>query len=170
MNAESVRFLFDYTYWASDQMWGCIMQLTDAQFTEPIDFSQGPIRNHIVHMMSAGRRWFERLQGKPAGEHLNFADYPTRESARAKWDDIKAESLAYVYSLDDAQVAESVPWALPQRQLSGNAPRWQILLQVANHSTDHRTQIMTLLHTHFHVSTVEQDLIFYAASRTDVGH
>jgi hypothetical protein len=35
------------------------------------------------------------------------------------------------------------------------------LLPVANHATDRRTQVLTLLHTHFQVKTVEQDMIIY---------
>ena len=37
---------------------------------------------------------------------------------------------------------------------------WQALLHVANHGTDHRAQILRLLHD-LGVETVSQDYIFY---------
>jgi uncharacterized damage-inducible protein DinB len=164
MTPESIRFLYEYHYWASDRMWDCIQRLTDAQFIEPIDFSMGEIRNHVVHVMSGTRRWIERLQDKSVSSHLTFADYPTRDSVKLKWDELKAETLAYINSLDEDQLDRLIRWDLPQRGVSSTSHRWQVLLHVVNHATDHRAQVLTLLHTHFHVETVEQDMITFLAS------
>jgi uncharacterized damage-inducible protein DinB len=48
MNLEAVRELYDYTYIIFDRVWDCILQLTDELFTQPIDYSTGSIRNHMV--------------------------------------------------------------------------------------------------------------------------
>jgi len=39
--------------------------------------------------------------------------------------------------------------------------RWEILLHVASHATDHRAQILAMLNQRFGVQTMEQDLLFY---------
>jgi uncharacterized damage-inducible protein DinB len=39
-------------------------------------------------------------------------------------------------------------------------PRWQIITQVTNHGTDHRAQLLRILHD-FGAPTFGQDLILY---------
>ncbi len=163
MTPEALRELFAYFYWAAERVWGCVMQLDDEQFTQPIDYSVGSIRHQIVHVMSGTYRWIKRLQGGAIPPHLAYEDYSTRAATRAKWDELKAEILAYIESLDQAGLDEWVTWELPQRGMTRANCRWELLLHVANHATDHRAQILTLLHVHFGAATVEQDLIFYLA-------
>jgi uncharacterized damage-inducible protein DinB len=164
MNPEAIRLLFEYHYWATERVWDCIMTLTDAQFVAPIDYSLGPIRNHIVHLMSTTQRWVKRLQGADIPAHLAFDDYPTRAEAKVMWDVLKVATLDYIQSLDQAQLDEIVAWELPARNIRAHNPRWEILLHVANHATDHRAQILAMLHTQFRARTVEQDMIFYLAN------
>lgn len=161
MNSTSVRTLFGYTYWAFDLVWDCITQLNDEQFVEDINYSTGSIRNHVVHLMSATNRWIKRLQGNDVPPHLSYDDYPTRESVRAKWNELRDETLAYVTSLDHKLLNETIHWELPARGLELENRRWEILIHLANHATDHRSQILAMLNTRFGVKTVEQDMIFY---------
>ncbi|MBZ0289794.1 MAG: hypothetical protein K8I30_19385, partial [Anaerolineae bacterium] len=83
--------------------------------------------------------------------------------AKAMWDVLRVATLDYIESLDQAQLDEIVPWELPARNIQAHNPRWEILLQVANHGTDHRAQILAMLHTQFGARTVEQDLILFVA-------
>jgi uncharacterized damage-inducible protein DinB len=163
MNPESVRELFEYHYWASQQVWVCIMALTDEQFTQELDYSVGSIRNHVVHVMSATQRWIKRLQLADVPAHLVYEEFPTRSEAKAMWEVLKIASLDYIYSLDQIQLDEIILWELPARGKSSHNRRWEILLHVANHGTDHRAQILAVLKQQFAVATVEQDLIFYLA-------
>ena len=163
MNPEAIRLLFEYHYWASERVWECIMTLTDEQFVQPIDYSLGSIRNQIVHVMSATQRWIKRLQQAQVSEQLAFGDYPTRAEAKAMWDILKVATLDYVESLDQAQLDEMIAWELLGRNLQAHNTRWEILLHLANHATDHRAQILAMLHTQFGANTIEQDLIFYLA-------
>jgi uncharacterized damage-inducible protein DinB len=161
MNPEAIRLLFEYHYWASERVWDCIMALTDEQFVQPLDYSQGSIRNHIVHVMSTTQRWIKRLQQVDVPAHLAFGDYPTRAETKAMWDVLKAAALDSILAFDQIQLDEIVTWELPARNINTHNPRWEILLHIANHATDHRAQILAMLHTQFGVKTVEQDLIFY---------
>lgn len=166
MNPDSIRRLYGYSYWASERVWACIMQLTDAQFTEDTGYSSGSIRNHVVHMMSAEQRWMQRLQGEEITPLLAFDDYPTREAAKARWDTVKAEILDYIHSLDQKQLDEPIHWEVQSRNMSYTHHRWELLLHVANHATDHRAQILALLNQHFNIQTVEQDMLFYLIEHT----
>jgi uncharacterized damage-inducible protein DinB len=165
MNPESLYLLFGYTYWASDRVWDCIMRLTDDQFTQDIPYSMGSIRNHVVHMMSSTRRWLKRLEGADVPPHLAYEDYPTREAARAKWDELRAEALAYLHSLTPEQLNQTIQWQLPHRGEAGSSYRWEILLHVANHATDHRSQMLAMMNTRFGLQTPEQDIIVYLGEK-----
>jgi len=165
MTPEAIHLLYDYTYWASERVWGCIMQLTDEQFTRDLDYSMGSIRNQVVHLMSGTRRWMERLQGIAISPHLLFEEYSTRAAAKTQWDAMKVEVLDYIYSLDQARLDAIVHLEIPSRNVSVDRRRWPLLLHIANHATDHRAQILSLLHHHFGVKTVEQDMFFYLVER-----
>ena len=165
MKPNDIKTLFDYDCWAFERIWKCISHLSDAQFVEEIDYSTGSIRNIVVHMMSACRNWMSRLQGTSIPPRLVFEDLDTQAKIKATWDEVQRESLAYVNSLNEEQLDEIIPWELPVRGLKLSNLRWEILMHVINHGTDHRAQILAILHDHFHANTVEQDLIIYLGGR-----
>lgn len=161
MTPEALRLLFDYHYWAFDRVWDCVWSLSEAQFTQEIDYSIGSIRNHLVHVMAGTQRWIYRLRAQEAPDVPAYDDYPTRAAVRAKWDALKTEMLDYVHSLDQAQLNERIRWTIAARGINCDNYRWELLLHVANHGTDHRAQMLALMNTQFGVQTGEQDLVFY---------
>lgn len=165
MRPNEIQALFDYNSWAFERVWECILPLSNEQFVEQVDYSIGSIRNIVVHMMSATNRWVSRLRGTAAPPHLAFEELGTLVAAKQKWDELEKGLLEYVSSLSQEQLDEFVHWEIPSRGLKLDSPRWEILLHVANHATDHRAQILAILHQHFHVKTVEQDMILYFTGR-----
>ncbi len=153
--------MLDYTGWAFERVWKCIDTITDEQFCHETGFSMGSIRNQMVHVISATRRWVQRLEGAPLEEHLKYEDFPTRASVRPAWDGCMKELRRYVATLDDAALQRTIHWELPVRGMKADTRVDDALLHVFNHATDHRTQILAMLHYSFDAVTVEQDLIFY---------
>ncbi|HLF73961.1 MAG TPA: DinB family protein [Anaerolineales bacterium] len=165
MRTNEIKTIFEYNFWAFDRVWKCISQISDDQFVEEIDYSTGSIRDIVVHMMSATRRWVGRLQGTEVPPHLAFEDFDTLSKTKTKWDELRKEFLSYADSVSQKQLDDMVHWELPARELKLDSPRWEILLHLANHATDYRAQILAILHHHFHVKTVEQDMILYLAEQ-----
>ena len=163
MKANEIKTIFDYNFWAFERVWESICQISDEQFVEPIDYSTGSIRNIVAHIMSANRNWMGRLQGGDMPPRLVYEDFLSLSQTKAKWDELRQEFMEYLDSLTQEQLEETMNWELPARGLKFSSLRWEILLHVANHATDHRAQILAILHHHFHVQTVEQDMIFYLA-------
>lgn len=161
MRPHEISTLFDYSYWAFEKVWDCIMQLSDEQFLQEIGYSKGSIRHQVVHMMSATQRWIIRLKQEPMQPHLAFEDYDTRAAAKSKWDELRADAMAYINSLSEADLDAVIPWELPARNLAAENARWEILLHAINHATDHRAQILAMLNQHFGIETPEQDMLFY---------
>ena len=168
MRPIEIQTLFGYNFWAFERVWECISQISNEQFVEEIDYSTGSMRNLIVHIMTANRNWMYRLQDTEMPPRLVFEDFDTLSNTRTKWDELRREFLDYINSLDEEQLNESVYWELPARGLKFIHQRWEILLHVANHATDHQAQILAILHYHFRVKTVEQDMIFYLGEKKKI--
>ena len=167
MKPNEIKTLFDYNFWAFERVWECISQLSDEQFIEEIDYSTGSIRNIVCHMMSANIRWASRLQGKTPELRLTYEDFNELSKTKAKWDELKKEFLGFINSLDQEQLDKEVIWEISNREWKFNTPRWELLLHVSNHATDHRAQILAILHHHFHVRTDEQDMIIYSVEQRE---
>jgi uncharacterized damage-inducible protein DinB len=148
MKPNEIKQIFDYSYWAFERVWECISQISDEQFLEGIDYSTGSIRNMVIHLMGGNRNWMSRLRDTDMPPRLVVGDF----------DSISAE-----------QLDGKVEWELLSQGMKSTNSRWEILLHLANHGTDHRAQILALLHHHFHVKTIEQDMIYFLAEQNNSG-
>jgi uncharacterized damage-inducible protein DinB len=155
---EMIRTLFDYNDALNRRLWESIMAVSDQQFMQEVPYSRGSLRDQAIHLITTEGGWLRGLRGEPGARRyrLDPADYPTPADGQAAWRETAAELLAYVNSLTDADLEETPP-GLP-------GPRWQALLHLVNHATDHRAQILRLL-ADYDAPTFEQDLIFHVWRR-----
>lgn len=151
---EVVRAMMDYNYTLHRRLWDSINTLTEDQFVQHVPYSHGSVRDHMVHLAATDTRWVRGLQGQPDARsfRLNPDDYPTREVTRTLCDSVAAEVLGFVSTLDEA-AAQCQPPGMP-------LTIWQTLLHLANHGTDHRAQVLRVLHD-LGAPTFDQDLVFY---------
>lgn len=148
MNKDYFVELYDYTDWANRRMWNCVMKLSQADFEKHLTFSIGSIHNQCTHTMGVEYWWLGFLR---TGEIAFLSDaeviqYKNREALRQRWDKVTETNKAYVASLTDDELKRLVKppfWDEDEPSISIT----QALMQVANHSTDHRAQIMAMLHT-----------------------
>jgi len=114
------------------------------------------VRDQLVHLMSVDASWFSGLRGIDMPDMLNPAHFDDRDMLRARWDTIEQEMRAYLATLRD-EMLFTKPFVYEEdRELT----IWHALMQVINHGTDHRAQILRLLHD-LGVKTGPQDYIFY---------
>ena len=85
-----------------------------------------------------------------------YEEYPDRASVRAEWDAVAQDMTDYLTSLTDDELAQN-PDNIP-------AARWQVLLHVANHGTDHRATVLQKLHE-FGAPTFDQDFVLWLWGR-----
>jgi uncharacterized damage-inducible protein DinB len=160
MNIDVIRMLYDYNYRAHRRVWDeCIMALTDDQFKQPVPYSIGSLHQQVVHTISAEWIWFSRLCGISPTAMLQADDYPTRDIIREKWDSVEAVVRDYLGATSDAHLEETFDYQQTNGVLRQDK-RLDILLHVINHGTDHRAQMLRILHD-FGAPTIEQDIIFY---------
>jgi uncharacterized damage-inducible protein DinB len=157
MNANAFRHLYDYHFAENRKLWGYIMQLTPEQFTQPVNYSHGSVRDQIVHLMEVDEVWFSELQGIQPSEALPPVISNDRSIIRLHWDNVEQNMREYLAELRD-DILFDTPITEPDEDK--DLIVWQVLLHVANHGTDHRAQLLRLLND-LGVETSYQDYIFY---------
>src|ERR1700674_3476811 len=158
MNADAFRLFFDYHFSENRTIWDKdIPSLSDEQFMQKAGYSHGSVRNQIVHLMSVDDTWFSGLRGVEIPDSLDPASLSDRNTIRKHWDAVEQRMRDYLAELRDEMLFAKPFAAGEDKELI----LWQVLLQVGNHGTDHRAQLLRQLND-LGVKTVSQDYIFYA--------
>jgi uncharacterized damage-inducible protein DinB len=158
MNASAFRHFYDYHFTENRTIWDrYITQLSYEQFTQPVSYSLGSVRDQIVHLMSVEEIWFSELRGVEPAEPFPPATGDDRTTIRAHWDSVEQSVRAYLAALPDDRLFAK---PIQEPEEDRNLIVWQVLLHVVNHGTDHRAQLLRLLND-LGVKTVSQDYIFY---------
>ncbi len=160
MNADAFRYLFEYHFSENRSLWDrYIMALPQEQFTQPIPYSIGSVRNQIVHLIDVDEAWFTWLRGAGEPEFMNPHDSNDRDMIRAYGDIVERRLRDYLANLRDEMLLQR-PSPPTESEEDRDLLLWQVLMQVINHGTDHRAQMLRLLHD-FGLKTEPQDFIFY---------
>ncbi len=158
MNANAFRHFYDYHFSENRKIWDSyITPLSYEQFTQPVAYSHGSIRDQIVHLIGADDMWFSELRGVQPLEPLPPAEQDDRKIIRAHWDRVESSMRDYLAGLRDDTLFDR-PIKEPEEDQVLIV--WQVLLHVVNHGTDHRAQLLRLLND-LGVKTISQDYIFY---------
>lgn len=148
-----IESMIDYHVTATRITWDIICDMvSEAEFVRDLTFSWGSLRNEMVHIANVDRRWLAGLKELKLPATPDFEKYPDLASAKAFSDAVLDELTAYVQT-----IAEEDLNALPQKIPS---TRWQILLHIANHGTDHRARILSML-DRLGKDEFDQDYFYY---------
>ena len=158
MNADAFRHFYNYHFAENRKVWNGVTSLSFEQFTQPVDYSRGSVREQIVHLLDAEDMWFSELRGAQPSEPLpETVEADDRDVIRAHWDKVEGNIRVYLAELQD-DILFTKPIKEPEDDK--DLIVWQVLLHVANHATDHRAQLLRVLHD-LGVETKYQDYIFY---------
>jgi uncharacterized damage-inducible protein DinB len=136
--------LYAYHDWATTHILDTAARLDlPALDAAPLD-GLGSLRQILVHALSAEWIWRSRLAGTSPRTMLDPTALPTLAAIRARWEEEMAARRTLIAGLDAAALAEELAYqttsGTPQR-----TPRWQILVHLANHGTQHRSEAAALL-------------------------
>jgi uncharacterized damage-inducible protein DinB len=162
MDAERIVSLYDYGAWANARLLDQAAKLSEAEFKRQYSKGYQSIHETFVHLVSADRRWFARWQNAALPDPLAAAELPTPEAIRRRWEPIHAERRAYILGLTAADLEASIQFTGGRGTVA--FPRWQGLIQCANHGTHHRSEIAAMLTDAGH-SPGDIDYIFYCQPR-----
>jgi uncharacterized damage-inducible protein DinB len=165
MEAPFWQELYDYNFWANRRVWQQIMALDESLFDQSFSGDRPSLREQCVHVLSVEYWWPHFLQTGIV-EFLDVEPLQTREDVRVAWDAVEAKVRAYLTTVTPTDLACTVrptfwrdPWSVQA---------WQGLMQVLNHSTDHRAQLLDAIRE-LGGATVEQDYLTYLHERAMAG-
>ena len=152
------RTLVEYNSSLYQRVWESIQQLSGEQFNREVAYSRGSLRNQMVHIAAAEKRWLLALQGDPNARafNINSEDFPTWREAHAIWSTVNEDFCNFVENLSESDLDRTPP-GLP-------GPIWHVLAHVINHGTDHRAQVLRILHD-LGAPTFDQDLVMHLWKR-----
>jgi len=154
---DMIRTFIEYDHVMMSRVWDSISQISEEQFLADDEYSRGSIRNLMVHLAHTDLRWLTGLKNLPDPEGMKkYEEYPDRTSVRTYWDAVAKQVSEYVGGLDEAML-DKHPIDIP-------GPRWEVLLHLVNHGTDHRSTVLQKLHE-FGAPTFDQDFIIWLAER-----
>jgi uncharacterized damage-inducible protein DinB len=165
MRSAWISSLYQYNRWANER----ILETAAAASPEEVSLDRGAgygsILDLLFHTMMGHWLWLRRWQGEsPPG-------WPDKEglrdiaSIRQRWAGIERETAAFVAELTDDALGETIHY----RSTGGTPfadPLWLLLLQQANHATQHRSEVAYILSQLGHSPG---DLDFIAWSRLHAG-
>lgn len=156
MNASAFRHLYGYHFSENRIIWErYISQLSDAQFSQQVNYSYSSVAEQVVHLINADESWFSGLRGVEIPDWRTPTDFSDRAALRAHWDRVEQTMADYLAGLQDEML-----FTKPLQEEDAGLFLWQVLLHVANHGTDHRAQLLRLL-SDLGLKTLSQDYIFY---------
>ena len=136
--------LLDYTVWANHRVMRAAALLPVADFRRDLGSSHGGVRGTLVHTMGAEQIWLERWKGVAGARLFDEGEFKDVVTLRDRWTVVEEHRAAWFKSLRKDAVTETIRY----RNLEGKAfeaPLWQLVQHVVNHSTYHRGQVVTLL-------------------------
>jgi uncharacterized damage-inducible protein DinB len=163
MEIEYFRTLYDYTYWARDRVLNAAAGMSDEEYARPNGFVYGSVRGIFTHCLAAETSWLARWQGETPTP-LPPEELTSVEALASRWRELEAQLRAYLASLSDADTGREV--VLRRRDGSETRqPLWQLLTQVVNHATQHRSEAAEAL-TMVGRSPGDMDFTLYLRERS----
>jgi uncharacterized damage-inducible protein DinB len=161
---EYARMLYDFNAWANRRLLDACAALTPEQFTRPMGSSFSSVRDTLAHILGAEWLWLERWHGRSHRSIPAAAEYADLAAIRRRWEEVERDLLAFVGELSATGLARRVAYHNTAGQ-PYESEQWELLAHLANHSTYHRGQVITLLRQ-LGAAAPSTDLIaFYRTSR-----
>ncbi len=139
---ELIVALYEYNVWANERLFEAAVQLTSEQLARTFAHSFESVHRTFVHMLGAESLLFARWQG------ISPRSWPfeptTLDELRTQWHQLAAVRRAHLDALENDQFGNIVNYT-SLRGVRYELPRWQLMLQSANHSTHHRAEIAAML-------------------------
>jgi uncharacterized damage-inducible protein DinB len=142
---EHISTLFDYSMWARDRLLGPIEGLDEeALHRAPEAGAYGSIHATLAHMAVSEWMWVRRCLGESPFRLPTGEDFANLRVLVAWWNQIHADTVAYLSDLNDADLDHQIIYTGPDGK-TRTRKVWHMLLQVVNHQTEHRAQVGTML-------------------------
>ncbi|MGH7699851.1 MAG: DinB family protein [Gemmatimonadales bacterium] len=164
MTADEVRTLYAFNRWATGRLLDATRRLAPPDFTRDLRTSYRSVRGTLVHLVWAEWIWLRRWRGESPTNVYAEEEFADADAVATRWRDVERDQRDFLATLTD----DRLPVGLAYRNLKGE--RWEYplvhtLQHVANHSSYHRGQVVTLLRQLGHAPPPTDFLVFFDEGR-----
>lgn len=162
MILEWINTNWDYNYWGHHKILNCLETVSEEDFKCHVDYSIGSLHAQIVHTMWAEEVWLARIQARQR-PNWTIETHSSLSEIRKQWTGLEATWRTYLASLTEEKLADTFSYTRGNNQQATSIVH-EILRHVVNHGTDHRAQMLRIIHD-YNGETFEQDMFFYYQER-----
>jgi uncharacterized damage-inducible protein DinB len=143
VTVDYLRELYAYHARANQRILVAAHGMGDSELDQAPIPAHGSLRETMVHALSAEWVWLNRVSGfSPAGM-LSAAEFPSLVSIQLRWEAETTALRNLIDGLTEYDLSRSVTYTRQGREHA--TPLWQILVHVANHGTQHRSELAAML-------------------------
>ena len=133
-----------YNVWANARIAEVLRKLPEEKLDAPTGCSFGSLRNTVYHMWGAESLWYQRLHLVENAVSPVMGFEGTFEEASRRWQEQSAKLLEWVKQVTPVRLQHVVAYYNTRKQY-GKLAVIEILMQIFNHATYHRGQLVTML-------------------------
>ena len=160
MQKNEIELLYDYNYWANRRIHTQAALLTPEQLDTSLVLGYGSLLDTLAHQLGAEITWLTRLtQGITLPKVPGREEYPDLPAILQRWQEQEQSMRAYLSSLTEEALAQPFRY-ITTKGKPHEMPRWELLMQLSNHGTQHRAEEAMLL-TRFNQSPGDLDFILF---------
>jgi uncharacterized damage-inducible protein DinB len=145
MTKDGLERLLEYTVWANHRAMRSAATLSVAEFKRDLGGSFGGVRGTLSHTLGAEWIWLERWKGvSPSKPPFDEGEFKDIVAVRERWKVVEDHRDSWFSALKQDDVRRTIRY----KNLAGQsfeAPLWQLVQHVVNHSTYHRGQVIAFL-------------------------
>jgi uncharacterized damage-inducible protein DinB len=157
--AATAREMLLYTLWADRRMLATVRDVRPEDLNRDAGISFKSLLGTMAHMLGAQKMWLGRFSGAPLARVPGIADFPDLPAWIEGWEETAAQTEAFMATLTDEQLDAEITWTTTTGQ-TYTRPLWQPVLHLANHTTYHRGQVVSLLRQ-MGYQPQSTDLVYY---------
>ncbi len=163
MDKDTIAHLYEYGVWANRRLLARAAMLSQDQLRHSFTRGALPILDTFVHLVSAEWRWYHAWIAAPPPDRLTVDDLPTLDALTGKWEPLFVERCAFISGLCQDDLFKDITRSVFGREVT--MPLWQALTHVANHGTQHRSEIAAMLTDAGHSPGDMDMLVYFLESR-----
>ncbi|HSL22280.1 MAG TPA: DinB family protein [Vicinamibacterales bacterium] len=145
MDADDLRTLLDYHYWARDRLLDAVTALTPEQLQRDLRSSFPSVRDTLVHLCLVEWIWHARWHGRsPTGPPRSPEEFTSLEQIRAYWHEQESNVRAFVAQLKEEDWSAEIDYRNTRGE-AGRSSFAEMIRHLVNHGSYHRGQVTTML-------------------------
>lgn len=143
MDTAAFPPLFTFNSWANEHIRTALTDADEARLRRPLGLWFGSVLDILAHLVAGETVWLARLRdgGNPS-RLATAADFPSVTALVEHWRALDAAWESYVAGLTPGVLDEELTWR-SQLGDSHTHRRWQLVMHVPFHSSEHRAHAAT---------------------------